>query len=243
MPVDQFLGGSEGLLSVPIDSRPRQSELRPYLKNLQSHVLILASDAIERCDDNPNVLAPVRSDLTRLITALSTETKFIRIPVIWSIWKSLTEEKSAANEITIERVEALEIVDELNSALGIFLSHFDLSEHLSEAYTRKIAGDDTVDTAFFLELAHRVEEFDTSRADVFSDEMERAKRISSVLRLPSGVVPRITYLGYKFFSSAQSLITTSARYLSAMAVGFVLADTSGLLTKILHFLKAAGLPL
>lgn len=225
----------DGLISVPIDSRPRKSELKPYLPNIQAHVLRLVSRAVSQCDDNPNVLAPLKEDLLRLMTALSTSTEYVRVPVLWAMWRSLSEKRHAIESRLIEDERAVRTVEEINSALGVFLSHFDLADHLSEAYSRKSSGDDQIDTAFFHELENRLEDFDTSRREVFTNEVERAKRLSSVLRLPSGVVPRVTYFSVIFMESFIKTVSKVASVFAVLASIYLLSDTSGLVDKAIQF--------
>lgn len=227
----------EGLISVPIDSRPRQSELKPYLPNIQAHVLQLAARAVKQCDDNPNVLAPLKEDLLRLVTALSTDTEYVRVPVLWAMWKSLSEKKSLIESRIFEEEKAVATVEDINNALGVFLSHFDLADHLTEAYSRKVSGDDQVDTAFFHELESRIEDFDSSRKEVFANEVERAKRLSSVLKLPSGVVPRLTYFSVVFMESFARAFGRAASVVAVIASLYLLVDTSGLLESALEAIK------
>ncbi len=222
----------DGLISVPIESRPKPSEVRPYLKNLQSHVLTQTRLAMDLCDQDPNALAELQSDLSKLFTSLSTETQYIRIPVVWSIWKKLCEQQQSVSERLVDSTAVEKQLAEVTQVLGVYLSHFDLSDHLSESYKRQINGDPNVDTAFFHELETRVSQFEESRNGVFSNELERTKRLSSVLSLPSGVVPKATYLSILFFRNFQVATNMTAKFLSAIAAGWILAATSGALPSL-----------
>lgn len=59
--------------------------------------------------------------------------------------------------------------------------------------------------------------------------MERAQRITAVLELPSGVVPKLTYLSVKTFSWIEKFVVKEGfKYASALASAYVLVATSGL---------------
>ena len=44
-----------------------------------------------------------------------------------------------------------------------------------------------------------VQEFDESRARIYTNAAERTNRIGAVLALPRGIVPEVTVISYKFF--------------------------------------------
>lgn len=198
---DQFLMSLRGrseLISVPIDSRPRASEIRPYLKSLQAYSLKMADEAFDVAQAHPNSMSIASRDVQRLITALATDLEYIRIPVIWSIWQSLCKIYDDPESGLPDAGRAA--VGDLNTSLGILLSHFDLSEHLTEASKRIKAGETGVDQAFFIELEQDLEKFENNRQVIFADSMERSQRITAVFDLPSGIIPKLTYFTVKFFT-------------------------------------------
>lgn len=183
---------SETLISVPIDSRPRASELRPYLKNLQAHIVELSTGLADRSAPHANSIGELSELLARLITALSNDIQYLRIPVVWAIKRDLDNKLLGAHERLSD--STVSQLNELSRSTDLLLSHFDLAEHLNEAHARVSKGDDKIDEAFFVELSEDIREFDESRAAVFSNVDLRAQRISAVFRLPSGIVPKTTYL-------------------------------------------------
>lgn len=190
----------DGLISVPLATRPRREEIPVYLQSFQSYVLGEAIQLIEsRAFSGSNAqLESVDALLRRLVTSLSTDIHYIRIPVVWYLYNKLIHENEAVDEKSLENVSS--DYRSLIDALGILLSHFDLSRHLDEAERRVAGGDDKIDEALFVELEERVIAFDEGRAAVYSDVNERTKRFGAVLALPSGAVPKATVMVYRFIS-------------------------------------------
>lgn len=192
----------DGLISVPLATRPKPQEIPSYLPSFQAHAIEVA---LELLDDKSllqsNALASsgIEETLQRLVTSLSTEINFIRIPVVWAACESLANVVNVSKEQLLN--EKLEKIEELTKTVGIFLSHFELASHLNEAHRRVALGDDQIDEALFVDIDERVMQFDASRAKVYSDAVERSNRISAVFHLPRGVVPQITVFLYKLFQS------------------------------------------
>lgn len=216
--------GSYPLISVPIDSRPKPNEIKPYLTGLQAHAIDLSQEILSASSEK-NSMKEVGDTTSRLITALANDLAYVRIPVVWSLWEVLcrmeedTEDRLSDSEVALLR--------ELNSALGVLLSHFDLSDHLSDASRRVRRGEDDLDTAFFVELSKDIEDFDNSRAEIFSDSLERAQRFSAIHDLPRGLVPKFTYwivLSSKvfqrvhFYTIGNAIITSLIGYYFASAL-------------------------
>ncbi len=183
---------------MPLGTRPKPDELPKYLAAFQSHAIdislrILNDESIKQSNVLPSDLT---TTLQRLVTSLSTDIEFIRIPIIWAMCNKLVHTIDPIKEALLE--DQLSEFQELTDTVGILLSHFDLARHLTDAEKRVSIGDGTIDEALFVELDELVQEFDESRARVYTNAAERTNRIGAVLALPRGVVPEATVISYKF---------------------------------------------
>lgn len=75
-------GQRHQLISVPLDSRPKPSEIKKYLRGLQAYALQLADELLKETEKHPNSMRDVERDVQRLITALATDLEHLRIPII-----------------------------------------------------------------------------------------------------------------------------------------------------------------
>lgn len=222
-----------GLISVPLATRPKSDELPKYLVAFQFHIIDLSLRLIE--DENLKRSNVLPNDLTatlqRLVTSLSTDLEYIRIPVVWAMCNKLVH--------TIDPIKDRLIADqrsnfeELTDTVGILLSHFDLAQHLTDAEKRVAGGDDTIDEALFVELNELVHEFDESRARIFTNAAERTNRIGAVLALPRGIVPQVTVVSYKFFKLFSKFLDRSFKIVFA-SVGAVFGLFSSAVVMGLH---------
>ncbi len=199
----------DGLISVPLETRPKADEIPKYLPAFQSHAIELSLRLMN--DENIIKSNILPSDLTktlqRLVTSLSTDLEYVRIPIVWAMCNKLVHSIEPLKNDLIEK--QLSELQELTDTVGILLSHFDLARHLNDAEKRISAGDDYIDEALFVELQDQVHEFDESRARIFTDAAERTERIGAVLALPRGIVPEVTVISYKFFNSFSKYIDKS----------------------------------
>ena len=201
----------DGLISVPLVTRPREGELRPYLKPFQAFIIgksleLIKSEVLESSNIN---LDDTAATLRKLVTALSTELPHIRVPVIWALQNKLVHLQKDVRERAIEDTNS--DFESIIETTGIFLSHFDIARHLNEAEARVAMGDDTIDEALFIEIADRAMVFDENRAAVFSNSMERTKRLDAVFSLPSGAVPSFTVFSYKLLDRFSSIFSKTAK--------------------------------
>lgn len=212
----------DGLISVPLATRPKSNEMPKHLSAFQSHAIDVSLKLIKEVEgQKSNALSPsdLISILQRLITALSTDLEYVRIPVVWAMCNKLIHFTDNKRDQLLD--EMVEPLDELTNTVGIFLSHFDLALHLTEAERRVAIGDDKIDEALFVELEELVEEFDETRAKIFSDAAERTSRIGAVLALPRGVVPEVTVMAYKSLNRLATNLDTVFGY-TFKAVGTAL---------------------
>jgi len=194
---------------VPLGTRPKPNELPKYLAAFQSHAIDLSLRAID--DESlkqSNILPPdLTTTLQRLVTSLSTDLEHIRIPIVWAMSNKLVHTIEPIKSDLLE--DQLSGFQELTDTVGILLSHFDLAQHLTDAEKRVAIGDDGVDEALFVELDELVQEFDESRARIYTNAAERTNRIGAVLALPRGIVPEVTVISYKFFKLFSKLLDRS----------------------------------
>lgn len=215
----------EGLISVPLATRPREGELRPYLKPFQAFIIGRALDVLKNGDlENSNTNLNTAADtLRKLVTALSTELRYIRVPVIWALSNKLVHMQKDVRERALEGTSSE--LDSIVQATGILLSHFDISRHLNEAETRVSMGDDTIDEALFVEIEERTMIFDKSRAIVFSDSAERTRRLDAVFYLQNGAVPSFTVFSYKLLDQFSSVFfRTTKTVFSAIGAAFLVGS-------------------